>query len=168
MFRSKTFISLKERYRCCFKRSCPKIMENVGVCSTFVRFDVWVLFVFDITSQSRIFHSSGDVTITGERLQILTYDGHLWPLLGAVLDWHTYCNTGHPFLMVIRGPVTLAPVAERLAVELSLPVFTTYVCRDRGSIPDLPHTRQTFYHWSTAAVFGLSRGGLYATRGMAL
>ena len=25
----------------------------------------------------------------------------------------------------LRGPVTLTPVAERLAVELSLPVFTT-------------------------------------------
>ena len=54
--------------------------------------------------------------------------------------------------MVIRGPVTLAPVAERLAVELSLPVFTTSVCRDRGSIPDLPHTRQTLYLYATVAV----------------
>ena len=33
--------------------------------------------------------------------------------------------------------MTLTPVAERLAVELSLPVLTTYVCRDRGSNPDL-------------------------------
>ena len=33
------------------------------------------------------------------------YNGHLW------------------------GPVTLTPIAERLAVELSLPVFTTKVCR---------------------------------------
>ena len=38
----------------------------------------------------------------------------------------------------LRGPVTLTSVAERLAVELSLPVFTTQVCRDRGSNPDLP------------------------------
>ena len=29
----------------------------------------------------------------------------------------------------LRGSVTLKPIAERLAVELSLPVFTTYVCR---------------------------------------
>ena len=29
--------------------------------------------------------------------------------------------------------MTLAPIAERLAVELSLPVFTTYVCRDWDS-----------------------------------
>ena len=29
----------------------------------------------------------------------------------------------------LQGPVTLTPIAERLAVELSLPVFTTSVCR---------------------------------------
>ena len=29
----------------------------------------------------------------------------------------------------LRGPVTLKPTAERLAVKLSLPVFTTNVCR---------------------------------------
>ena len=28
-----------------------------------------------------------------------------------------------------QGPVTLRPPAERLAVELPLPVFTIYVCR---------------------------------------
>ena len=28
----------------------------------------------------------------------------------------------------LRGPVTLAPITERFAVELSLPVFTTKVC----------------------------------------
>ena len=33
----------------------------------------------------------------------------------------------------ILGPVTLTPIAERLAVDLSLPVFTTYVCRDWDS-----------------------------------
>ena len=34
---------------------------------------------------------------------------------------------------------------HRLAVELSLPVFKTLVCRDRGSNPDLPHARWTLY-----------------------
>ena len=29
----------------------------------------------------------------------------------------------------LQGPVTFSPIAERLAVELSLSVFTTYVCR---------------------------------------
>ena len=38
------------------------------------------------------------------------------------LLWHVY--NGH-----FRGPVTLTPNAERLAVELSLPVFTSWVCR---------------------------------------
>ena len=52
----------------------------------------------------------------------------------------------------LRGPVTLTPIAERLAVELSLPVFTTQVCRDRGSNPDLSHARRTLYLHATAAV----------------
>ena len=31
------------------------------------------------------------------------------------------------------GPVTLTPIVERLAVELSLPVFTTWICRGWNS-----------------------------------
>ena len=37
-------------------------------------------FVWCFAYHSRIFHSYGDVTITGERLQILTYARHSWPL----------------------------------------------------------------------------------------
>ena len=46
------------------------------------------------------------------------------------LLWHgaSVCN-GH----LIRGAVTLTLIAERLAVELSLPVFTTWVSRDWDS-----------------------------------
>ena len=33
--------------------------------------------------------------------------------------------------------MTLTPIAELLAVELSIPVFMTHVCRDRGSNLDL-------------------------------
>ena len=41
------------------------------------------------------------------------------------LLWHgTSVFNGH-----LQGPMTLTPVAERLVVELSLPAFTTYVCR---------------------------------------
>ena len=49
-----------------------------------------------------------------------------WKLLSvAHLLWHGISvYNGH-----LRGPVTLTPIAEHLAVELSLPVFTTYVCR---------------------------------------
>ena len=87
--------------------------------------------VWSLSSHSRIFHSYGDVTIPGEGLQILTYARHSWPLSseGSLashnLLWHgASVYNGH-----LRGPVTFTPIAERLAVELSLPVFTTYVCR---------------------------------------
>ena len=38
------------------------------------------LFVCCSSSHSKIFHSYGDVTITGEGLQILTKAWHSWPL----------------------------------------------------------------------------------------
>ena len=41
---------------------------------------------------------------------------------------HLAVNNGH-----LRGPVTLTPIAERLAVELSLHVFTTEVSRGSDS-----------------------------------
>ena len=47
-------------------------------------------------------HSYGDVTITGEGLQILTYARQSRPLSSkGYLVRHTYCDTGHPFIMVI-------------------------------------------------------------------
>ena len=56
------------------------------------------------------------------------------------LTCHTYCDTGQP------------SVAERLAVNLSLPVLTTYVCPDRGSNPDLSHARRKPDLYATAVV----------------
>ena len=80
-------------------------------------------------NQSSIFHSYGDVTIAGEGLQILTYTRHSRPLSSeGSFTCHTYCDTGHPFLR--SSPRTHdirtrdSRTAERLAVELSLPVFT--------------------------------------------
>ena len=56
----------------------------------------------DFSSHSRIFHLHGDVIITGEDLQILTYARHSWPLSSeGSLACHIYCDTGHPFKMVI-------------------------------------------------------------------
>ena len=47
------------------------------------------------------FHSYGDVTITGEGLQILTYARHSWSLSSeGSLACPTYCDTGQPFIMV--------------------------------------------------------------------
>ena len=60
------------------------------------------------------------MTIADEELQIFTYSLHLWPLSSeGSLHWPTFYN-GH-----LRGSVTLTLNAERLAVELSLPVLTT-------------------------------------------
>ena len=60
------------------------------------------LFVWDFSSRSKFFHWYGDVTITGEGLQILTYARQIWPLCSeGSLACHTHCDTGHPFIMVI-------------------------------------------------------------------
>ena len=60
---------------------------------------VMCLFVWDFMYGSRIFHSCGDVTIAGEWR---TCAKHLWPLSReGALACHTYCDTGHPFIMVI-------------------------------------------------------------------
>ena len=99
-----------------------------------------LLFVpWGFTSNSRIFHSFWDATITGEKLQILSNTRYSLPLSCEVsLTCHTYCVAGHPVIMIISQTRDL-PVAERLAVGLSLPVLTTYVWSDQGSNTYLPH-----------------------------
>ena len=60
------------------------------------------LFVWGLLSNSRIVHLYGDVTITGEELKILTYARHSWPLSSEGSSaCNIYCDTGHPFLIVI-------------------------------------------------------------------
>ena len=61
------------------------------------------LFVLGFSSQSRIFHSYGDVTTTAVKgCKFLTYARHLWPLSSdRFLAFSPHCNTGHPFIMVI-------------------------------------------------------------------
>ena len=80
------------------------------------------LFVCLFSSHSRIFHSHGDFTITGKR----TANFYLYSAYWAVRVLQSV-TTGHPFIMVISED----PVAERLAVELLLPV-TTYFNRLRS------------------------------------
>ena len=58
----------------------------------------------------------------------------------------------HGPTLYLRGHVTLILVAERLAEELSLPVFTIKVCRNQGSNLDIPHARRTLYFYATAVV----------------
>ena len=79
-------------FRTSFRKTSQADSSNDIINSIFVCF----------LSHSRIFHSFGDVTIGGERLQILTYARHLWPLISeGSLACHTYCDMGHPFIMVI-------------------------------------------------------------------
>ena len=88
------------------------------------------LFVQSLSSNPRIF-----LIITGEGLLILIYARHSRQLISAgSLACHTSCDTGHPFIMVIsEDPRHLRLFAERSVVELSLPVFATWVCHGRDS-----------------------------------
>ena len=60
--------------------------------------------------------------MTGEGLQTLTYARHSWPFISVP---HLLLHRTSVYKSHLRGPVTLTPVAERLAVELSLSVLTT-------------------------------------------
>ena len=77
-------------------------------------FSGWI-WVCSFSSHSRIFHSYGDVTIAGERLQILTYDRHSWPLSSEnSLACHTYMYCVGAFIYNghLWGPMTITPIAE--------------------------------------------------------
>ena len=100
--------------------------------STFIIIIVEYVCLFcGLTSHWKFFHSYGAVTIIGEGLQYFTYAWHSWsgPLSSeGFFAWLTYIDTGHAFIMVnhhLGELVTFTPVDERLAVEQSLPVFTT-------------------------------------------
>ena len=72
-----------------------------------------------------------------------------WGFLSVsnLLWYGAYVCNGH-----FQGPVTLTPSAERLVVELSLPVFTTKICRgwDSNTQPsavganDITHCRESW------------------------
>ena len=67
---------------------------------------IWIcFFLFGVFRPIwNFFHSFGDVTIACEGLQILTYARRFWLLSSeGSLACHTYCNTRHPFIMVIFG-----------------------------------------------------------------
>ena len=62
--------------------------------------DIYVYVCLEFYVHARIFHSYGNVTITGEGLQILIYARHIRLLSSeGSLACHTYC--GHPFIIVI-------------------------------------------------------------------
>ena len=104
------------------------------------------LFVCGLSSHRRIFHSYGDVTIADEGLHfdlcsalMVIEQREFFSEPHLLWHWISVYN-GHP-----RGPVTLTPIAERLTVELSLPVFTVAA---GIRTPNLPLARLTL--WPTA------------------
>ena len=67
------------------------------------------------------FHSYEDVTNICEGLQILSFVRHSWPLSSEFFSMpHLLSQGASVYNGHLRGPVTFTPVAERLAVELSL------------------------------------------------
>ena len=63
-----------------------------------VDYGIFVCFGRGFKSNSRNLHSYGDIN----GLQSLTYSRHLWPLSNeSPFGCKTYCDTGHPFIMVI-------------------------------------------------------------------
>ena len=89
---------------------------------------------------SRIFHSYGDVNITGERLQILTYGRHLLPLSSeGSFAYPIYCETGHPLYW--SSPRTRdTPIAEWLVLSRLGFEHRTFRLQDQRSNP-LRHCR---------------------------
>ena len=88
--------------------------------------------------------------------QNLAYAWHLQPLSNnAYLACHIYCDTGYPFIMGhLRGTVTLAPTAERLAVELSLclSILMSKVCRGWYSNTQPSDVISDKEHWSQSVL----------------
>ena len=107
---------------------------------------LFVSFVWDFSSHSRIFHSYWDVTIAGEGLQISTYARHSWPLSSeGSLACHTYCDTGHPFIMVIFEDLWHSHPLPSVCQWSCHYLFLRQVCRDRGWNPDLPHGSHCYW-----------------------
>ena len=85
-----------------------------------------------------------DVTIAVEGLQILTFARHSWPLSGkGSLACHTYCDTRHPFIMIIsEDPCNTHPlpsVKQRSGHYLFLPLRSVAA---RIRTPNLPIARR--------------------------
>ena len=101
-------IKLPEQQEFCLSRG--KLIQYFWIISTpFKRsparyFDYVCLFR-GFLSYSRIFHSYGDVTITTEWQQILTYAPHSWPWQHLLWQGPILYNCH------LRGPETLTPVA---------------------------------------------------------
>lgn len=104
------------------------------------------VFLFVCSFKSSIFHSYGNVTITGEEFQTLTYTRHSWSFrcgifsVSHLMRHGTSVNNGY-----LRRPVAshLLPCVWKWSCYY---LFNN--CRNRGSNPEFLHARQTLYRLS--------------------
>ena len=130
------------------------VMWSRGLLFSFIWLSLFVSLGFIVPLEN--FHSFGDVTIAGESVQILTCARHSWPLSSEGwffsmphLLWHeASVHNGH-----LRGPETLKPIAERVALELSLPLLRTKVCRGWDSNTKPSASVNALTHCATATVY---------------
>ena len=81
----------------CFKNRKYSKKTAIGTFLTKLRTGLFAcLFVCGFSSHYRIFHSNGEVSVTGKRLQILTLARHLWGFFSVPrLLWHvSFDNSG--------------------------------------------------------------------------
>ena len=93
-------------------------------------FRLFVCFFWGVYRPTREFFTHMEMSYYRWRVAIV----YLCSALMIIEQWRffsvTTSLTGASFYnWYLRGPVTLTPIAERLAVELSLYVCTAYVCR---------------------------------------
>ena len=113
------------------------------------------LIVWCFSSHSRTFHLFGDVTTANFDLCSALMVIEKWGFFSVShLLWHG----ASVYNCYLREPVTLTPIAESLAEELSQPVFTSYVCRcwDSNSQPS-SYGANALTHCATVAAKFLVR-----------
>ena len=124
---------------------------------------VFILFVGIFLSHSRIFHSYGDVTNAGEWLQILIYARHSWSLSSeGSLACHTYCDTGHSFIMVISEDPWhshLLPSVKQWSCHY-LCLRLRSVSRDLNTQPSACEAN-ALTHCATAGVYNIKAINIY-------
>ena len=137
--------------------------ENKSVCQSCANRQKYhyivkhIRVLFEDSRPTYVFHSYGNITITGEGMKSLTYARHSCSLSSAgSLACHTSSDTGHPFIMTISVDPwqTYTPIADCLGVEMSLPVFTIKGCRGWDSNTLFKHNMKiadiwkNTYHWN--------------------
>ena len=99
---------------------------------------VWGFFVWGLSSHSRIFYFMWRRHHYRRKAAIFYICSALWTQSS---EGSLTCHGASVYNGYLRGPVTLTPIAERLAVELSLPLFY-----DLG-LPQLGFEHPTFCLW---------------------